>query len=141
MLFSAPSTKWNWKLAVEMRRIRLRHRFFKTDAFKAEADRLHAWDEVDSLKPLLDSDPTLGDVIPGGDGLRKIRVGLPGRGKRGGARVIYFQMVSDTVIFLIGLYAKNELANLSREMLDALIELRDIAVDEFRRRSNDEKLH
>lgn len=124
-----------------MRRIKLRHRFLKTGAFKAEADRLQAWDQIDGLKPLLDRDPTLGDVISGGEGLRKIRMGLPGRGKRGGARVIYFQMVSDTVILLIGLYAKNELADLSKEMLDELIVLRDFAVDEFRRRSHVEKFH
>lgn len=107
--------------------------FFKTDAFKAEADRLNAWDEIDGLKPMLDRDPTLGDVIPGGDGLRKIRMGLPGRGKRGGARVIYFQMVSDTVKLSIRIYAKNELADISKETLGDLIVLRDIAVEEFRR--------
>jgi hypothetical protein len=117
-----------------MRRIKLRHRFFKTPGFKDEADRLQVWQQIDELKPMLDSNPTLGNVIPGGDGLRKIRIGLPGRGKRGGARVIYFQMVSDTIILFIGLYAKNELSDICQEALSKLIRLRDLAVDEFRSR-------
>ncbi|MEI6235122.1 MAG: hypothetical protein WCT04_18855 [Planctomycetota bacterium] len=123
-----------------MRRIKLLHRFLKTEAFKIEAERLQAWEQVDQLKPRLDRDPLLGDVIPGGGGLRKIRIGLPGRGKRSGARVIYFQMVSDTVILLLGIYAKNELSDLSSHMLDDLKTLRDIAVNEYRRRSHGEKL-
>ena len=32
--------------------------------------------------------PTSGDLIPGTGGVRKLRWGLPGRGKRGGARVV-----------------------------------------------------
>jgi hypothetical protein len=34
--------------------------------------------------------PEAGDVIAGSDGCRKLRWSLEGRGKRGGARVIYF---------------------------------------------------
>ena len=34
------------------------------------------------------SNPEQGDVIPGSGGLMKTRMRLPGRGKRGGARVI-----------------------------------------------------
>jgi hypothetical protein len=52
-------------------------------------------------------DPEAGDLIPGGRGLRKIRAALPGRGKRGGARVIYYWRVSPEVCYLIFAYAKN----------------------------------
>ena len=48
----------------------------------------------------------LGDVIANTGGLRKIRIGLPGRGKRGGARIIYFQAVSDAAILMLAIYAK-----------------------------------
>jgi len=40
------------------------------------------------LQVILLENPSVGDLIPGGRGLRKLRVPLPGRGKRGGARVI-----------------------------------------------------
>jgi hypothetical protein len=53
-------------------------------------------------------DPEAGDLIPGGRGLRKLRTALPGRGKRGGARVIYYWLVSPEVCYLIFAYAKNK---------------------------------
>ena len=49
-----------------------------------------------------------------------MRVALPGRGKSGGARVIYFWLVADDVIWLLDIYAKNEQANLSDEQIKLL---------------------
>ena len=45
-------------------------------------------------------------VIAGTDGLRKLRLALPGRGKRGGARVIYYWQNDQERIFLILIYPK-----------------------------------
>jgi hypothetical protein len=44
--------------------------------------------------------PDAGDVIPRMGGLRKIRLALPGRGKRGGARVLYLAFVRAETLFL-----------------------------------------
>ncbi|MDB5545994.1 MAG: addiction module toxin RelE [Hyphomicrobiales bacterium] len=52
--------------------------------------------------------PQCGDVIPGGKGLRKVRWMARQRGKRGGARVIYFYRMPDDTIFLMAAYAKSE---------------------------------
>ena len=51
------------------------------------------------------ADPTRGDVIPGG-GLRKLRVAIGGRGKRGSARVVYFIRHADRCCLAYA-YAKN----------------------------------
>lgn len=64
--------------------------------------------------------PEQGKVIPGGGGLRKMRWALPGRGKSGGARVIYFWFVAESVIYLLMIYAKNEQENLTPEQLKLL---------------------
>jgi hypothetical protein len=61
----------------------------------------------------LAADPTAGALIPGGGGLRKLRIGLSGRGKRGGARVIYYYFNEDEPVFLLDVYAKNEADDLS----------------------------
>src|SRR4051812_12394475 len=111
-----------------MERIRLRHRFFKTPVFKKQIEALSAWEQVDDLKKELDSNPLTGDVIPTGDGIRKIRMSLPGRGKRGGARVIYYYILEDQSVAFLSVYAKNEKATLHPDEVKTLIRQRDITV-------------
>ncbi len=72
--------------------------------------------------------PSAGDLIPGGRGLRKLRVPLPGRGKRGGARVIYYHWVSKEQCYLVYAYAKNVAANLTKEQLHRLADVIDMEV-------------
>ena len=67
--------------------------------------------------------PDAGDVIPGGSGLRKLRWSAQGRGKRGGARVIYYRYVPGHRIYLIYAYTKNEQADLTREQIRLLSKL------------------
>lgn len=57
--------------------------------------------------------PDAGDLIPGSGGLRKVRWQMPGRGKRGGARVIYYWKTATGQIFLLFLYPKNVRSHLS----------------------------
>lgn len=47
-------------------------------------------EELRALQLELLENPQAGALIPGSHGLRKLRVALEGRGKRGGARVIYY---------------------------------------------------
>lgn len=67
--------------------------------------------------------PETGDLIPGGGGLRKIRWGLPGRGKRGGLRIIYYWDVPGDRIFLLLPYAKSRQEDLTPAQLKVLRQL------------------
>ena len=71
--------------------------------------------------------PEAWPVIPGTGGARKARIGLPGRGKRGGARVIYFFSAAGEVIALLDMYAKADKEDLTnaekQELRDAIAEI------------------
>jgi hypothetical protein len=64
--------------------------------------------------------PDAGKIIPASGGLRKLRWAASGRGKRGGARVIYYWWMSDEKILLLDIYAKREKENLSADEIVAL---------------------
>lgn len=67
--------------------------------------------------------PDTGVVIPGSGGLRKVRWGLRGRGKRGGGRVIYYWKSATGQIFLLFLYPKNVTSDLTKVQLRTLRKL------------------
>jgi mRNA-degrading endonuclease RelE of RelBE toxin-antitoxin system len=83
------------------------------ETFIRDVDRLLSDEERGALIDYLAGDPRAGVVIPGTGGLRKLRWQLPGRGKRGGARVIYFFHDERLPVYLLALYAKNERSDLT----------------------------
>jgi hypothetical protein len=95
--------------------------------YRRRADELLTRDQQDAIVDLVAYEPTCGDLIPGTGGLRKVRVGRSGSGKRGGARVVYYFHDLDVPVFLLALYAKNEKGDLTlrekKEFSDLLREL------------------
>ncbi len=79
--------------------------------------------EILDLEMELVAQPAAGDLIPGGRGLRKLRRPTAGRGKRGGARIIYYHVISQHLILLIFAYAKNTRHDLDRRQLHLLAKL------------------
>jgi len=75
--------------------------------------------------------PKKGDVIPKSGGLRKVRMRLPGRGKSGGARVIYLHLEQRVVIVFFYVYTKAKSENLSAEQLKRLRAAAAIIEEEF----------
>jgi hypothetical protein len=57
--------------------------------------------------------PDKGAVMQGTGGFRKVRMALPGRGKRSGARVIYLRVPEAETIVLVTLYTKSGKADLT----------------------------
>lgn len=80
------------------------------------------------LVAFIAANPEAGEVIPETGGVRKIRWALAGKGKRGGARVIYYHHSERLPVFLLAAYAKNEKANLSRAERNAMKRLVPILV-------------
>jgi len=80
----------------------------ETPTFEKQADAIWSEEERLAFVTWIAVHPTAGGVIPGADGARKVRWSGDGKGKRGGVRVIYFNLTAEGVIYLITLYKKSE---------------------------------
>jgi len=83
--------------------------------FERSAQGLFSEQEQRYLELTLALHPRAGPVVPGTGGVRKTRVARSGRGKRGGARVIYHYHAASERVFLILAYAKTEQDALSMD--------------------------
>ena len=68
-----------------------------------------------AFEALIMADPNVGDVVPGLGGARKVRVAVPGRGKRGGARFLYFLRLARGRVYVLTAYTKNVREDLTSE--------------------------
>jgi hypothetical protein len=82
--------------------------FVETTLFTHLVDDYFTDEEYAALQSAIVGNPEAGDVIRGSGGVRKLRWSLPGRGKRGGVRVIYYLRLRQGVVWMLTLYAKNE---------------------------------
>ena len=79
----------------------------ETPIFTRQADKLFDEAEKKALIDYLAMHPLSGDEIPGTGGVRKLRYAASGRGKRGGARVIYYFLDETIPLYALLVYAKN----------------------------------
>ena len=85
----------------------------ETPEFKKQAESLWSESERVAFIDWIAANPLSGDVIPAASGARKVRWAVAGRGKRGGVRVIYFNIDARGEIVLVMIYAKNERGNVT----------------------------
>ena len=71
-------------------------------------------DDLGELEIYLCKNPDCGDTLEGAGGVKKFRWALEGRGKSGGARIVYLDIVFAEHIYLLTAFPKNEKANLSK---------------------------
>lgn len=100
----------------------------ETARFLKDAKPLMPASEREELVVFVGANPESGEIIPETSGVRKIRWALAGRGKRGGARVIYYYHNERLPLFLLAAYGKNEKANLSKAERNAMKRLVPILV-------------
>ena len=75
--------------------------FIETSVFTKEIKHLLPDDEYRMLQTAVMFRPDAGNIIRGGSGLRKIRWNLPGQGKRGALRIIYYWDPPETIYMLL----------------------------------------
>ncbi|MFJ3368141.1 hypothetical protein [Pseudomonas sp. NPDC086251] len=97
--------------------------FIETPVFTEDVADLLSDEEYREFQNALAENPDTGDVIQGTGGLRKVRWGANGKGKRGGVRVIYYHVVSSYQVRLILIYQKGIQDDLSEAEKKVLREL------------------
>lgn len=95
--------------------------FVETQVFSEEMCKHLAEDEYRKVQALLTANPGAGSLIPGCQGLRKLRWRAKGRGKRGGIRILYYWAVKQDRILLLDLFAKSEDDDLTPKQYKALV--------------------
>lgn len=108
--------------------------FIETEIFTKRIVKLVDDETYAGLQAELVKDSTRGKVIQGTGGLRKIRMAARGKGKRGGARVIYYCVLLDEAIYMIFVYDKGEADDLTADQKKTLKALAQAITEQYRRK-------
>jgi RelE toxin of RelE / RelB toxin-antitoxin system len=92
----------------------------ETSTFTKQITALLGDEEYGEFQARLAANPQLGALIKGGGGIRKVRLAVGARGKRGGARVIYYWAARRDLILLLYAYPKNVAADLTPKQVSQL---------------------
>lgn len=81
-------------------------------------------DEVErAFEAAIVENPEIGRLVPGLGGVRKVRVALPGRGKRGGARFLYFLRLARGRVYVLTAYVKNVQPDLTPDQRKRILQI------------------
>jgi hypothetical protein len=120
-----------------LRILRVKLVFVEAPAFARHRESYLADQDFRRLQATLLHNPEGGDVIPGTGGLRKLRWtdSRRGKGKRGGLRVWYLYLQSDSEIWFFTLYDKDEFKDLTPREKALLKKVVDEELAQRRRKS------
>ncbi len=101
--------------------------FIETPFFTKAISHYLEDDEYAKLQNYLNEQPEAGVIVPGSGGVRKLRWGSEGRGKRGGLRVIYYLRSTRGELWMLTIYGKNVSENIPAHLLKQMRESIDDA--------------
>ena len=110
------------------------HTVVETPLYLKAAEKLFSGEEREAIVAMVSGNPECGDIIVGTGGFRKVRFRRDGKGKRGGARVVYILRNENFPVFLITAYAKNEKENLTKAERNELAKQADAIFTKYGRR-------
>jgi len=96
--------------------------FIETSLFSRLVQEYLTDEEYRKLQRELIQNPEAGAVVSGSGGVRKLRWAAPGRGKRGGYRVIYFVRRPKGIIWMLTIYPKSEIDSIPGHILKQIRE-------------------
>ncbi len=87
--------------------------FIEIPEFVEKFDKIAAFSEMIELQNELIQNPFKGTLVKGTGGARKVRMKLAGKGKSGGARIIYYYVDLQGEIWFLDIYSKSDKKDLS----------------------------
>src|SRR6266478_1485486 len=108
-------------------------RFVETSAFTKRLVQITDDDMYRRFQAELAANPEKGKLTQGTGGLRKARIAARGKGKRGGARVIYLYLEAATVIYLVYVHDKGEADDLTAAQKRELKAIAEAIKEEYRK--------
>ncbi len=99
----------------------LLYSFRETKAFTKNVISLLTEENYFAFQQYLQENVFVGDVITGGNGLRKIRWRIGSKGKCGGVRVIYYFASQKGYIYLLAIYGKSKKSDLEKDQIKQFI--------------------
>ncbi|MCL6706414.1 type II toxin-antitoxin system RelE/ParE family toxin [Pseudomonas sp. R2.Fl] len=103
--------------------------------FTHQAAAIFSAEEKQDVIFFLAANPLAGDEIPGTGGVRKVRVPAKGKGKRGGARVIYYWYSENAPLYALLVYTKNRKTDLTPDEARTVSALAKGIKDHYRTRT------
>lgn len=94
--------------------------FIETPFFEEDIQQLMPDEAYGEFQQYLASQPDAGDLIRGAGGIRKVRWKLPGTGKSGGVRMIYYWRTTENQILMLLVYKKAKRDDLTPSQKRAL---------------------
>ena len=108
-------------------------RFVEASVFTKRLVEITDDDTYRRFQAEIAANPEKGKLIQGTGGLRKARMAARGKGKRGGARVIYLPVDAATVIYLVYVYDKGEADDLTAVQKRELKAIAEAIKQEYRK--------
>ncbi len=97
--------------------------FIETSGFSKIRENYFDDSQFNMLQLYLMDRPDAGNIIKGSGGIRKLRWGMQGQGKRGDVRVIYYWITKDNQILFLTAYAKSKASDLSQNAIKTMREI------------------
>lgn len=91
--------------------------FIETPVFTNRVEKLMDDDDYQQLQQSLADNPKQGALLQGGGGIRKVRWVRRGGGKSNGLRIIYYFAERQEQLWMLFIFGKNEMSNLSDSQL------------------------
>lgn len=109
------------------------HTIVEIPQYSRKADKLLTEKEKNEIISYLAFHPKAGEILEGTGGIRKIRWKREGKGKSGGVRIIYYFHNEEIPLFLLSIFSKGEMANISKAERNALAKLTKILIQQYKR--------